>query len=1218
MEIPLSTKGIAVNLLLFVLSLAAAIEIPLSVRQLPTITEQSTTEVAFPFDEEFTIKCKAKGNSPPIFNWTKDGKPFDLLSDPRIHPSNNSGTFVVRNQGNISVFQGKYRCYAINELGTTVSEEIEVIVPGIPKFPKEKISPKDVEHGDSVVLHCNPPKGIPPLHIYWMNIDLQHIPQDERVSMSLQGDLYFANVDENDSRSDYCCFAAFPRLRTIVQKMPMTLTVTRSKHANDSSTPSATTANLIKERKPRLLIPPESSGRSSDVTVIKGNDLFLECIVEGLPTPRLTWNRVERGVIDNYGKVLMVEKVTAADGGRYTCIAKNALGETRHDFNVHVEEPPSWVEKPQSGVFSIGENLVLLCKAIGNPEPTIKWKRNGLPVGDMKPSRGMVTTREISITQLQLQDTAVYQCEATNKHGTILATANVDVLDITPELLTPDGEEYVAVVGYPSYLHCQYFAVPTPDVTWTKEDSLSRLDMPSYYQYPNGTLEIRETRKTDSGSYSCWVSNSVGKSAITATLTVRDPTKVSVIPKNPQVLKSHSVEFKCLAEYDSHLRHHFKISWRKDGEELDMNRTEEGRIIIERDTLLIPTVELEDNGVYTCVGSTSLDSAVDDSHLTVLHVPDPSEDLYLSEKQSRSVQLSWTAGNSNNSPVNETIVEFEENRWEPRKWQELIRIPGNVTTTVLPLAPYVNYQFRVISVNGVGRSQPSEPSERYETPPAAPDKNPENIRVEASEPHEMVMKWEPLKPLEQNGPGMEYKVSWRRQGIETEWNDETVKKHSLILKNTPTFIPYDIKVQAVNSLGSGPEPIVITGYSSEDIPEAAPSNVIVQVINSTLAKAIWSTIPKDRVRGHLRGYKVSWWKTRSRLDGKNHHPEKHSLTFNADRNDGMIPGLEPFSEYRLTVLAFNSKGAGPESLAYDFQTPEGVPEKPHFLKILNFDKESVTLSWGPPKKPNGIVSGYILQYQIINETDDIGLLHEVNVTNPSSFSLRLSNLSASTKYKFYAKACTLQGCGKPITEEGITITEGSKAVGKITEAVKPTQKTQPLEALEPGTAHTVRLVTKNWVDNNSISADVIETRGRAYAGIYERISTQGWFIGLMGAIALLTLLLLTVCFVKRNKGGKYSVKEKEDLHPDPEGQSIKDEIFGEYSDSDEKPLKGSLRSLDTDIKTAESADSLVEYGEGDHRMFNEDGSFIGAYTGCKEKASVESIGSSTATFPFHA
>lgn len=43
-----------------------------------------------------------------------------------------------------------------------------------------------------------------------------------------------------------------------------------------------------------------------------------------------------------------------------------------------------------------------------------------------------------------------------------------------------------------------------------------------------------------------------------------------------------------------------------------------------------------------------------------------------------------------------------------------------------------------------------------------------------------------------------------------------------------------------------------------------------------------------------------------------------------------------------------------------------------------------------------------------------------------------------------------------------------------------------------------------------------------YAGLYDDISTQGWFIGLMCAIALLTLILLTICFVKRNRGGKYS------------------------------------------------------------------------------------------------
>ncbi|GAB0194408.1 neural cell adhesion molecule L1-like protein [Grus japonensis] len=1030
------------------------------IAQLPTITEQSHTQVAYPFDEDFTIKCEARGNPQPTFNWTKDGKPFDLLSDPRIVASNNSGTFVIQNRGIITNFQGKYRCFASNVLGTAMSEEIELIVPSVPKFPKEKIEPLDVEHGDSVILHCNPPKGIPPLHIYWMNIDLQHIPQDERVSMSLKGDLYFANVEENDSRSDYCCFAAFPRLRTIVQKMPMTLKVSRS--------------NFIKERKPKLLIPPETAGSSSSVTVIKGGVLLLECIAEGLPTPHLSWVKVTGNLpkdepeTENFGKILKIEQVTAADEGTYQCTASNPMGRAKHEFHVHVEEPPRWIKEPEGGVYSVGTNLVLLCEAIGNPEPTIQWKLNGMPI-DSRTFRGRISAREISLTNLQLQDSAVYQCEATNKHGTILASANVNVLNIAPLILTSDGENYATVVGYSAFLHCEIFASPAADIRWTKDDSIEPLSTLRYELNKNGTLEIKETKKEDSGSYACWAANSVGKRAITANLDIRDATKLVVTPKNPRVLKSHSILLKCQSEYDSHLKHSFKLSWRKDGDKLPVNSTEDGRIILDRDTLFISSVTLEDQGVYTCVASTSLDSVTAASQLVVLDVPDPPEDLQLSENQNRSVRLSWKAGASHNSPINESIIEFEENRWEPGRWQELTRALGNDTTALLSLAPYMNYQFRVVSVNAVGRSQPSKPSLRYATPPAAPDKNPENIRVEASEPNEMVMKWEPLKPMERNGPGLEYKVSWRQRGVEVDWNEETVKKHSLTLRNTPTFVPYEIKVQAVNNLGSGPEPNVTIGYSGED----------------------------------------------------------------GDRNYGMIPGLEPFSEFRLTVLAYNAKGDGPESSPVVFETPEGV-----------------------------------------NETHEIGPLSDVSITNRSTLSWRLSGLSSSTKYKFYVKACTVKGCGKPVTEEGLTMAQGSKGIGKISEAVNPTQKFHPIEALEPGTEYTVRLVTKNWVDNNSIFEDVIETRGR--------------------------------------------VKEKEDLHPDPEAQSIKDEIFGEYSDSDEKPLKGSLQSINGDIKATESADSLVDYGEGEHGMFNEDGSFIGAYSGSKEKGSVESTGSSTATFPLHA
>lgn len=72
------------------------------------------------------------------------------------------------------------------------------------------------------------------------------------------------------------------------------------------------------------------------------------------------------------------------------------------------------------------------------------------------------------------------------------------------------------------------------------------------------------------------------------------------------------------------------------------------------------------------------------------------------------------------------------------------------------------------------------------------------------------------------------------------------------------------------------------------------------------------------------------------------------------------------------------------------------------------------------------------------------------------------------------------------------------------------------------------------------------------------------------------------------------------------------------SDSDEKPLKGSPRPLARAMPATESADSLVQYGDGDHGLFSEDGSFIGAYAGSKEKGSVDSNGSSAATFPLRA
>lgn len=62
----------------------------------------------------------------------------------------------------------------------------------------------------------------------------------------------------------------------------------------------------------------------------------------------------------------------------------------------------------------------------------------------------------------------------------------------------------------------------------------------------------------------------------------------------------------------------------------------------------------------------------------------------------------------------------------------------------------------------------------------------------------------------------------------------------------------------------------------------------------------------------------------------------------------------------------------------------------------------------------------------VNDTYEVGELNAVNITSPSKPSWHLSNLSPATRYKFYVRACTSRGCGKPLTEESLTAGDGSK------------------------------------------------------------------------------------------------------------------------------------------------------------------------------------------------
>ncbi|XP_078065563.1 neural cell adhesion molecule L1-like protein isoform X2 [Mustelus asterias] len=1167
----LSTRTLLLYLLCWA-KWSSSMEIPEEVQQPPTITDQSPKRhVVYPTDD-FVIKCEARGNPAPQFTWTKDGKEYDPSQDHRVTIASNSGTFTIKNSnGNLKAFQGRYRCYASNDLGVAISEEIVFITATIPRFPKESAKRIEVEEGDPVVLPCNPPSGPPPLNIYWMTRKIQRIQQSSRASQGLNGDLYFSNVQSSDSRNDYLCFAHFSRTRTIAQKEPISLIVKPFVLPNDTESPGSdidlSAANSIKDRPPRFLTP---SGSSSEIIALRGETLELECIAEGLPTPQISWTKIDgdmpkrKATEENFNKTLKIINVTELDDGKYECKAENVFDTVKHSFSVTVEAAPYWIKKPRSKVYFSEENAELECEVGGQPRPQVQWKVNGKPLNETKPTfNRKISQGVITLTNLQLNDSTVYQCEASNERGSILANAIVNVLNLAPMMLTPDDQKYIAVEGKIAHLHCKVFGSPSPTVFWLKEDMETALEGQNYFVHKNGTLEIKDVQREDGGFYTCWATNILGNGTTTSMLEVRVATEIVVPPEDLMIQKSAVAQFKCHAEYDSAFENDFELSWKKDGDEIYSDQTENDRIVMDGDIIQIINISEDDEGVYTCVARTSLDVVTADAKLVVIDVPGSPEDLELRILTNQKVKLDWQPGDDHNSPITNFIV--EETTFEPERWHEKRRVDGNTTSVILQLSPYVTYQFRISALNEVGKGHPSMPSKTFTTESAVPEKNPKNVRGEGTNIDNMKISWEPLKPIDWNGPGLRYSVSWRRQGVNATWNEQIVNKHHYFVMNTSTFVPYEIKVQALNDMGPGPEPKIVTGYSGEDIPDAAPLNVAVEIMNSTLIKVTWSEVPKEKIRGHLQGYKIVYWKTRSLLERRKRYVEKHVLTFNGQRSHGMVPGLEPYSEYGLIVMVFNRKGDGPQSGPIHFKTPEGVPEQPAFLQIANFAKNSVTLIWGPPAKPNGFLTGYLLKYQLINDTEEIGALNSINITDPDATKIVVSDLDTSSKYKFYLNAYTRAGSGKLITEEGTTVIDG------------------------------------------------------AYAGIHGGISTQGWFIGLMCAVALLTLILLIACFIKRNKGGKYSVKDKEDARADPEAQPMKEETFGEYGDNEDKPLKESQQTLNEAMKPTGSDDSLAEYGDGGSEgQFNEDGSFIGQYSGSKEKDAADENGSSIATSPIKA
>lgn len=646
------------------------------------------------------------------------------------------------------------------------------------------------------------------------------------------------------------------------------------------------------------------------------------------------------------------------------------------------------------------------CEATGIPEPRIKWIHNGKPIEEAPPNpRRTTTTNTITIRKLTKQDTGNYGCNATNSIGYIYKDVYINVLALEPEITIPPSDT-ATVDGKTVTMTCQVFGAPKPQVKWIR--SGQELTGGRYKTLESGNLEIANVNFGDAGEYTCHAINKFGGVKASASLTVKEHTKIIETPEDYEVFAGATATFRCNAVTDSSLT--LQIDWLRNNEVLDPEA--EPRFIITSDFSLSITKTTElDSGIYSCLAMTELDEMRAPATLIVQDVPN-SLVLKGTECLERQARLSWSPKGDNRAPILRYAIQSNTS-FTPDAWEVVLdSIPATDQTYSIPMSPWANYTFRVIAYNKIGASLPSAHSTVCTTQPDVPYNNPSNVMGNGTTPQNMVITWTVMPQIEHNAPRFIYRIYYRRDIPGQEWIREDIHNwriHRYEIDNQPTYQRYQIKVVAINEIGeSKMVPDIVIGHSGEDQPTAAPGNFTVKrVLSSTSALLTWSEVAPETIRGELRGYKVQTWTERDGQDGL-----REITVPGVDSTQIVINKFVPDTKNYVRMFVYNGRFNGPPTETLFFNTPEGVPGTVLSLDAYPLGSSALWLKWTKPAEPNGRLTGYRIYYQTVNGTELGELLErQPHVVDSQATNAKLASLKPETKYRVHIKATTQAGEG---------------------------------------------------------------------------------------------------------------------------------------------------------------------------------------------------------------
>ncbi|XP_032038755.1 roundabout homolog 2 isoform X7 [Aythya fuligula] len=692
----------------------------------------------------------------------------------------------------------------------------------------------------------------------------------------------------------------------------------------------------------------------TDVVVAAGEPAILECQPpRGHPEPTIYWKKDKVRIDDREERIsirggkLMISNTRKSDAGMYTCVGTNMVGERDSDpAELTVFERPTFLRRPINQVVLEEEAVDFRCQVQGDPQPTVRWKKD-----DADPPRGRYDIKDdytLRIKKAMSTDEGTYTCIAENRVGKVEASATLTVRarPVAPPQFVVRPRDQIVAQGRTVTFPCETKGNPQPAVFWQKEGSQNLLfpNQPlqpnsRYSVSPTGDLTITNIQRSDAGYYICQaltVAGSILAKAqleVTDVLTDRPPPIILQGPVNQTLAVDGTALLKCKATGDPLP----VISWLKEG--FTFLGRDPRTSIQDQGTLQIKTLRLSDTGTYTCVatsssGETSWSAVLEvtesggatvSKNYDINDLPGPPSKPQVTDVTKNSVTLSWQPGTPGSLPASAYIIEaFSQS--VSNSWQTVANHVKTTLYTVRGLRPNTIYLFMVRAINSQGLSDPSPMSDPVRTQDISPPAQGVDHRQVQKELGDVIVRLHNpvvLTPTtvqvtwtvdRQSQFIQGYRVMYRQtSGLPSPavWQILEVKvptERSAVLVNLKKGVTYEIKVRPYFNEFQGMDSESKSARTTEEAPSAPPQSVTVLTVgnhNSTSISISWDPPPPDHQNGVIQEYKIWCLGNETRF-----HINK---TVDAAIRSVVIGGLYPGIQYRVEVAASTSAGVGVKS-----------------------------------------------------------------------------------------------------------------------------------------------------------------------------------------------------------------------------------------------------------------------------------------------------------------